>query len=179
MFIIKLHVNFGVTSSGKYWQWGCVRIGWLEYLYLRSRGNWRLQKNKTHLINWTMLHYYTQGSTWASNCYHCRKANDENDWLKHVRTNEIEYGYNFVINTDLDFLMCTDWIELFVRTFLKSQHLKIQVCWKHVLHQLVNTINNSKYNHFFHLAINSYHRITILLHAIVRRYNLSKYENLG
>ena len=35
--------------------------------------------------------------------------------------------------------MCIDWIELFVRIFLISPHLKIHFSWKDVSHQLVNT----------------------------------------
>ena len=36
--------------------------------------------------------------------------------------------------------MCIHLIELFIRIFLISPHLKIQVCWKDVLHQPVNTV---------------------------------------
>jgi hypothetical protein len=36
--------------------------------------------------------------------------------------------------------MCIDLIELFVRIFLISPHLKIHVCWKDVLHQPENTV---------------------------------------
>ena len=70
----------------------------------------------------------------------CRKVDYEKDWLKHVRTNWIEYEYNVVINADWDGLMCIDWIEIFVRIFLISPHLKIRVCWKDVLPRPVNNI---------------------------------------
>ena len=36
--------------------------------------------------------------------------------------------------------MCIDWIELLLRIFLISPHLKVHVCWKDVLHQPVNNI---------------------------------------
>ena len=36
--------------------------------------------------------------------------------------------------------MCFDWIEIFITVILTSPHLKLQVCWKDVLHQPVNII---------------------------------------
>jgi hypothetical protein len=36
--------------------------------------------------------------------------------------------------------MCIDWIDIFVTIILISPDLNIYVCWKDVLHQLVNTI---------------------------------------
>ena len=51
---------------------------------------------------------------------------------------------------------------MFVRTFLISPHMKIHVCWKDVLHQLVNTVLTQtmrKKKYFLHLAKILYHRL--------------------
>jgi hypothetical protein len=55
--------------------------------------------------------------------------------------------------------MCTDLLELFVRIFLISLHLKIHVCWKDVLHQRGNTPLKLQKNYILHLAKNSCHRL--------------------
>jgi len=70
-----------------------------------------------------------------------------------------QYGPNFVKNADVDGLMCTNRIELFVGILLTSQDLYIYVFLKDVLHQPVNIILIFKKKIFLQLAKNSYHRL--------------------
>ena len=48
--------------------------------------------------------------------------------------------------------MCIDSIELFFIMFLIFLHLKIQLSWKVILHQLVNTILTFQNNYTLYLA---------------------------
>jgi len=123
-----MYIEFGVTSSGKCLQWGCVSVGWLEYLYLRGRSNRRLQNVYIHIYITTytlpLQQYYTKWSISVWNSSHCRYVDAEGDWQKHVRTEQREYGHIFVIIADVDGLMCNEWIKLFFKIFLKYPHLR-------------------------------------------------------
>ena len=58
----------------------------------------------------------------------------------HVCQSRLEYVSHFVINTDVDGLMCIAGIEIFFSMFLLSTHLMMHICWKDVLQQAVNNI---------------------------------------
>jgi hypothetical protein len=60
--------------------------------------------------------------------------------------------FTFFINGSWDGFMCVDWIELFVRIFLITRHLKIHFSWKAVLHRTLYIILIFQKNYIWHLA---------------------------